>query len=150
MDGSFSKTDRLSTKFRVRIYMVMAMFAAVYVAIGVRLVMLGNMERPNKTNAAVPPSVARPDIVDRNNITLAMDVESRSVYAEPRRIIDVDEAAEGLTSVFPDLDMVDIHKRLASDSGFTWIKRGITLAEKDRLWGLGIPGVGIRDETRRL
>ena len=139
MDGSFSKTDRPSTKFRVRIYMVMAMFAAFYIAIGVRLVMLGNMERPDKAYAAVPPSVARPDIVDRNNVTLAMDVASRSVYAEPRRIIDVDEAAEGLTSVFPDLDMVDIHKRLASDSGFTWIKRGITLPKRTAFGRLESP-----------
>ncbi|MCZ8547903.1 penicillin-binding protein 2 [Mesorhizobium qingshengii] len=150
MDDSSSQTNPLSTNYRVRIYMVMALFSAFFAAIGVRLVILGNMERPDKAYAAVPPSVARPDIVDRNNVTLAMDVASRSVYAEPRRIIDVDEAAEGLTSVFPDLDMIDIHKRLASNSGFTWIKRGITPAEKDRLWALGIPGVGIRDETRRL
>ncbi|MBN9218518.1 MAG: penicillin-binding protein 2 [Mesorhizobium sp.] len=137
-------------KYRARIYAVMAMFAFFFAAIGVRLVMFGNMDRPDRAYAAVPPSVARPDIVDRNNVILAMDTASFSVYAEPRRIIDVDEAAEGLMSVFPDLDMMDLHKRLGSDSGFTWIKRSVTLAEKDRLWGLGIPGVGVRDETRRL
>ncbi|WP_245465255.1 MULTISPECIES: penicillin-binding protein 2 [unclassified Mesorhizobium] len=137
-------------KYRARIYTVMAMFAFFFAAIGVRLVMLGTMDRPDRAYAAVPPSVARPDIVDRNNVTLAMDIASFSVYAEPRRIIDVDEAAEGLTSIFPDLDMMDLHKRLGSASGFTWIKRSVTLAEKDRLWALGIPGVGVRDETRRL
>lgn len=150
MEGTASKTNSSSAKFRVRIYVVMALFTVLFAAIGVRLVILGTKDRPDNAYAAVPPSVARPDIVDRNNVTLAMDIASRSVFAEPRRIIDVDEAAEGLASVFPDLDMVDIHKRLASGSGFTWIKRGITPVEKDRVWALGIPGVGIRDETRRL
>jgi len=150
MEGTASKTNSSSAKFRVRIYVVMALFTVLFAAIGVRLVILGTKDRPDNAYAAVPPSVARPDIVDRNNVTLAMDIASRSVFAEPRRIIDVDEAAEGLASVFPDLDMIDIHKRLASGSGFTWIKRGITPVEKDRVWALGIPGVGIRDETRRL
>ena len=150
MEGTASKTNSSSAKFRVRIYVVMALFTVLFAAIGVRLVILGTKDRPDNAYAAVPPSVARPDIVDRNNVTLAMDIASSSVFAEPRRIIDVDEAAEGLASVFPDLDMIDIHKRLASGSGFTWIKRGITPVEKDRVWALGIPGVGIRDETRRL
>lgn len=144
------KASHQPAKYRARIYAVMALFSCFYVAIGVRLVILGNQDRPDGPYAMVPPSVARPDIIDRNNVTLAMDIASLSVYAEPRRIIDVDEAAEGLTSVFPDLDMMDLHKRLNNDSGFTWIRRGVTPAERDRLWALGIPGVGIRDETRRL
>jgi cell division protein FtsI/penicillin-binding protein 2 len=63
-------------KYRARIYAVMALFAFFFAAIGVRLVMLGNMDRPDRAYAAVPPSVARPDIVDRNNVTLAMDIAS--------------------------------------------------------------------------
>lgn len=128
----------------------MALFAFFFAAIGVRLIFLGNESRPDKSFAMVLPSFARPDIVDRNGVTLAMDVPSASIYAEPRRILDAGEAIEGLTTVFPDLDVQDLVKRLRSGSGFAWIKRAVTPAERDRLWALGIPGVGFREETRRL
>ena len=49
-------------------------------------------------------ATARPDILDRNGEILATDVETPSLFAEPRRIIDVDEAVELLTAVMPDLD----------------------------------------------
>ena len=49
-----------------------------------------------------------------------------SLYAEPRRIIDVDEAVELLTAVLPDLDPTELRARLSSKRGFVWLKRDIT------------------------
>ena len=80
------------------------------------------------------PSVARPDIVDRNGTTLGMDIPSASIYAEPRRIVDLDEAIDGILAVFPDLDMLELRGRLDSDTGFAWVKRNVTPAEKDKVW----------------
>ena len=37
-------------------------------------------------------ATARPDILDRNGEVLATDVRMPSLFGEPRRIIDVDEA----------------------------------------------------------
>ena len=39
-------------------------------------------------------ATARPDIVDRNGEVLATDVKAPSLFGEPRRIIDKDEAIE--------------------------------------------------------
>ncbi|OJX76842.1 MAG: penicillin-binding protein [Mesorhizobium sp. 65-26] len=128
----------------------MVLFTLIFSAIGVRLIMLGNESRPDKSLPVAPPSFARPDIIDRNGAPLALDVPSVSIYAEPRRVLDAGEAIEGLTTVFPDLDVPDLAKRLRGGSGFTWVKRAATIAEKDRLWALGIPGIGFRLETRRL
>ena len=49
-------------------------------------------------------ATARPDILDRNGQTLATDVKMPSLFGEPRRIIDVDEATELLSAVLPDLE----------------------------------------------
>ena len=76
--------------------------------------------------------MARPDIVDRNGTTLGMDIPSASIYAEPRRIVDLDEAIEGILAVFPDLDMLELRGRLDSDTGFAWVKRNVTPAEKTK------------------
>ena len=49
-------------------------------------------------------TATRPAILDRNGLELAVDIRVPSLFAEPRRIIDVDEAAEALLTVLPDLD----------------------------------------------
>ena len=54
-----------------------------------------------KTAADGAVSGARPDLLDRNGEILATDVKTMSVFAEPNRIIDVDEAVELITAVFP-------------------------------------------------
>ena len=58
-------------------------------------------------------ATARPDILDRNGEILATDVRAPSLFAEPHRIIDVDEAVELLTAVLPDLDATEVRERLA-------------------------------------
>ena len=57
-------------------------------------------------------ATARPDILDRNGLILATDVRAPSLFAEPRNIIDVDEATELLTAVLPDLDATELRERL--------------------------------------
>ena len=71
-------------------------------------------------------ATARPDILDRNGEILATDVRTPSLFGEPHRIIDVDEAAELLTAVVPDLDAPELRERLASKRRFVWLKREIT------------------------
>ena len=63
-------------------------------------------------------ATARPDIVDRNGEVLATDVKAPSLFGEPRRIIDKDEAIELLTATLPDLDTSEVRDRLSSKKGF--------------------------------
>ena len=63
---------------------------------------------------------------------LATDVRVPSLYAEPRRIIDVDEAVELLTADLPDLDAAELRERLSSKRGFVWLKRDITPKQQQR------------------
>ena len=79
----------------------------VYAIIAVRLVLFAvapesHIARRAGSQDAV--ATARPDILDRNGQILATDVRMPSLFGEPRRIIDVDEATELLTAVLPDLD----------------------------------------------
>ncbi|ABM45285.1 hypothetical protein H704_00862 [Bartonella bacilliformis Peru38] len=92
----------------------------------------------------------RPDIIDRNGRLLATDIATYSLFAEPRRIIDVDETIELISTVLPKLDFQEIYKRLKSKSGFSWIQRGLTPKQKQQIMALGIPGIGFRTEIRRF
>ena len=96
-------------------------------------------------------ATARPDILDRNGQILATDVKTPSLFAEPRKLIDVDEAAELLTAVLPDLDATEVRERLSSKRGFVWLKREITPQQQQKgIYQLGIPGVGFLTENKRV
>ena len=72
-------------------------------------------------------ATARPDILDRNGEILATDVRAPSLFGEPKRLIDVDEAVELLTAVMPDLDTKEVRERLGNRKrGFAWLRREIT------------------------
>ena len=95
-------------------------------------------------------ATARPDILDRNGVILATDVKAPSLFAEPRKLIDVDEAEELLTAVLPDLDAKETRDRLSSKRGFVWLKREITPKQQAEIHRLGIPGVGFLTENKRV
>ena len=81
---------------------------------------------------------------------LATDVKMVSVFAEPRNIIDKDEAVELLTAVLPDLDATDLRDKLGTKKGFVWVKREITPRQQAEVHRLGIPGVGFLPENKRV
>ena len=140
-------------KSEPRVGLVILGFSALFIAITGRLVMLA--VAPNEqvglrraTSTAI--SAARPDIVDREGSVLATDIRTVSVFAEPRKILDKDEATELLTAVLPDLDAKDLRDKLATKKGFVWVKREITPRQQAEVHRLGIPGVGFVPENKRV
>src|SRR5690606_27299948 len=119
--------------------------------IGARLTFLGIAEPEDPRVAVVNPNLAsRPDILDRNGEVLATDIKTASLFAEPRRIIDPDEAIEKLSSVLPNLDFNMAYRRLTSGAGFAWLARELTPGLQNEIRKLGIPGIGFRTEKRRF
>ena len=137
--------------FRLRL--IALAFVGVYGAIDFKLVKLGLSKEPPaslKAAASDAASGARPELLDRNGGVLAQDIKTLSVFAEPRRLIDKDEAVELLSAVLPDLDATDLRKRLGSKKGFVWVKRGVTDKQQEEVFRLGLPGVGFLPENKRI
>ena len=140
-------------KSTARVGLAAICFAGLFCVIGGRLVYLAvtsdtSSEMRRVTSSEI--SAARPDIVDRNGEILATDVKMVSVFAEPRNIIDKDEAVELLTAVLPDLDATDLRNKLGTKKGFVWVKREITPRQQAEVHRLGIPGVGFLPENKRI
>jgi cell division protein FtsI (penicillin-binding protein 3) len=128
------------------------LFAAVYAVIALRLVMFAaasDGRNPHRAVTGDAIATARPDILDRNGEILATDVRVPSLYAEPRRLIDVDEAVELLTADLPDLDATESRERLSSKRGFVWLKRDITPEQQHEIYRQGLPGIGFLNENKR-
>jgi cell division protein FtsI (penicillin-binding protein 3) len=142
-----------AVKARARVGFAILAFAAIYAVIGGRLIMfavVGDSHGARRTAAQDAIATARPDIVDRNGEVLATDVKAPSLFAEPRRIIDKDEAIELLTATLPDLDTIEVRDRLSSKKGFVWLKREITPKQQQEIHRLGIPGIGFLRENKRV
>jgi cell division protein FtsI (penicillin-binding protein 3) len=137
---------------RVRVRIVALAFLAAFMVLFGRLIMFGLT--PTTHGIAGDPNAlaatARPDLVDRNGQILATDIKMASLYAEPRNILDPDEATELLTSVLPNLQAAELRKKLATDAGFVWVKREITPMQQQQIHALGIPGIGFMSESRRF
>jgi cell division protein FtsI (penicillin-binding protein 3) len=140
-------------KGRGRIRQLMLLICIAYLGISAKLVLLGlKNEAPQtlKSAADLAAAGARPDLLDRNGAILATDVKTMSVFAEPRNIIDKDEAVELVTAVLPDVDAHELRERLNSKKGFIWIKRQITAKEQNEIFRLGLPGIGFWPENKRI
>jgi cell division protein FtsI (penicillin-binding protein 3) len=142
-----------AAKARARVGFAMLAFAAIYAVIGGRLAMYAmGADSHGARRTAVQDAIAtaRPDILDRNGAILATDVKAPSLFGEPRRIIDKDEAIELLTGTLPDLDVGEVRDRLMSRKGFVWLKREITPKQQQDIHRLGIPGIGFLRENKRV
>src|SRR5437588_12963910 len=112
----YGKADR-HTKARGRIGLAMIAFTAVYAVIAGRLIVYAvtpDTHASGRSSAADAVATARPDIRDRNGEILPADVKAASLFGEPKRLIDVDEAVELLTAVMPDLDSKEVRERLGN------------------------------------
>src|SRR5262245_23132189 len=144
--------DRGATA-KARVALAIAGFALVYAVIALRLVIFAMVPESHVARRAGSQdavATARPDILDRNGDILATDVRMPSLFGEPRKIIDVDEATELLTAVLPDLDAAEVRERLGSKRGFVWLKREIKPQQQQEIHRLGIPGVGFLPENKRV
>ncbi len=103
--------------------------------------------------AARPMELARAKramITDRNGEVLALSLPTAAVIANPRALIDPEDAAHKLKSVLPRLDENQVLERLADQSKqFVYLARQVTPREQLAINALGIPGVDFERTERR-
>jgi cell division protein FtsI (penicillin-binding protein 3) len=137
-----------------RIRLVTMIFIAAYLTIGAQLAHIVATKPPEHRSqelVAQEERVPRPDIVDRNGVVVATDIAVSSLYADPRKILDLDETVEALTATVPDLDARQLRQKLQQPGrAFVWLKRQVSPEERNAVYNLGLPGVGYVNERRRV
>jgi cell division protein FtsI (penicillin-binding protein 3) len=142
-----------AVKARARIGLAVLVFALGYGIVAARLVMFAaasDSHAGRRVAGHDAVATARPDLLDRNGEILATDVRAPSLFGEPHRIIDVDEASELLTASVPELDAPELRDRLGSKRRFVWLKREITPKQREQIHRLGLPGIGFLPENKRV
>lgn len=144
-----SKARGVLTRNRIRLAVVVG--CLIFAVLAGRLVQLAMTAVEEKFPGAVQSALtaSRPALIDRNGLEMAIDLQAPSLFAEPRNIIDLDEAVEKLARALPELGRDFLRERLDGDEGFVWLKRELSPAQEDAILRLGIPGVDFVTETKR-
>jgi cell division protein FtsI (penicillin-binding protein 3) len=141
---------------RRRLSIASAGFLVLFAMVGMRLVEVtllpGNIAVPKiaRFHPVPPPPPGRADIVDRHGKLLATTLESPSLYADPRQIVDPAAVTRELLAALPGLDRTELFAKLTSGKGFVWVKRHLTPEEEYAVNQLGIPGLQFEREERRV
>jgi cell division protein FtsI (penicillin-binding protein 3) len=152
-DAATARAERAYlARCRYRFRLACLTFALAFVLIGGRLVTLGfaGTEPPTGSLRDISSTVHRPDIFDRGGRLLATDIKGATLYADPAKVIDVDELVEQVTSVLPDVNAADLRERLKAGRRFVRIRRELTPKQQEEIHELGLPGLGFIEEYRRV
>ena len=92
----------------------------------------------------------RAPILDRNGELLAANLNVKSVWVDPRDIIDPDYTAQQLQLVFPHHSLDWLRAQVTNSSHFRWIERIVSPQQEQAVRRLGLPGVRFSEESQRF
>lgn len=149
-----AKRGHFSKLVKSRLKALMVFVALGFSLIGSRMVWVGfvPVDEPESSISRMAQEMpTRGNIYDRNGLLLATTLKVRSLYADPKMMLNVQETAGALSKLFPDVNMAKIRKRMENrNRRFVWVKRQLTPAQVKSVNNLGYPGLGFKEEEARI
>jgi cell division protein FtsI (penicillin-binding protein 3) len=99
--------------------------------------------------ATVDVPAMRGSILDRRGNALAVSEEAATIFATPYQVENPPKAAAKLAKVL-DLPADDVLRSLTAQSGFEYVDQKVDLVTAQRVEKLGLAGVGILPDSRRV
>ena len=106
--------------------------------------------RIESTKSISNGNIGRADVTDRNGLLLATSLPTASLYADPKSVLDPDEAALKIVSVMTELDAQNLALKMRMKGRFVWLARNLTPQQHFQINRLGIPGLAFQEGERRV
>jgi len=157
-------SGRATDDVRLRIFFVMAMFAAAFIALAMAATNAALFsDALRKRGELTPTRAARADLVDRNGEVLAMDLVRYGLYLRPAEITDRAGTRAAILAIAPHLARTQLDYALegrepagrGKPAPFDPTKEfyaggSLTPGEKARLHDLAMPGFDFQEEGGRF
>ena len=91
----------------------------------------------------------RGDIIDRNGIILARNIEIYSAAIKPKKVKDIKNLLINLKIIFPEINLSEVNKKL-NKKKFFYIKKRLTEEERTKLWLLGSKAIEFEKRLIRI
>lgn len=154
LEGQLTK---LISTSRLRIHLLIPLIILCYVAIAVKTIELTffldeQVKQETKRKIAIlnPESFIRRNITDREGILLATTLNTSSVFANPREMIEKEDSAITLAEILNDVTAEELYEDFQKDKAFIWIKRNIHPQTKQKIYEAGLPAIYFKDEETRI
>jgi cell division protein FtsI (penicillin-binding protein 3) len=144
--------DKTRARAEVRLLFLSLGFLAAFSTIGARMGLLAATEpmEPRSAAAGAPILATRADITDRNGRILATNMQTFSLYAQPKDMVDPGRVARELAKIFPEIDPVALERRLTDGRSFLWIRRVMSPEQMQKVHEIGDPGLLFGPREMRL
>ncbi len=140
----------------LRIYFVYFVFSLLFFSLALRIIYLQIIKRKDflalaksQHSKVIAVKGERGKIFDCNNRVFATNIVVYSVYMDPKFVKDKKKTVETLAKEL-NLRAKDILGKLSTSRRFVWIRRKISLKEKERLERLSLKGVYFLREYKRF
>jgi cell division protein FtsI (penicillin-binding protein 3) len=140
----------------VRLFAILGVMTIALIAVLGRLVQLQVVQASTFEDLGARQRIRRVElpakrgtIFDRNGVPLAMSVDARAIYANPKAIGDPVATAKAIAPIMG-LEPAIVHERLTRDTPFSYVARKLDVAVAERVLALGLPGLGALEETKRV
>ncbi|MEI6557263.1 MAG: penicillin-binding protein 2 [Rhodospirillaceae bacterium] len=151
---AISGATRALDRGRDRLVVTGLVIVLAFCAVSVRLVgatcFTGHDEARLERTPDADALLSRADILDRGGQQLATSLATASLYADPKLVLDAQEAAVKLAEALPGLDYKETLAKLRSNKRFVWLKRNLTPRQHQAVHVLGLPGILFEREERRF
>jgi len=156
MNHRLDSAAERARRFRWRIRVLSAAFVLMFLALtgravylmafpGERLIRLAH--RQHQQTITLYPK--RGAILDRNGVELAMSVELKSIYADPKLVTDPKAAAAALAPLLK-VSERKLRTSLQRHLRFVWLERRVTPRLAATVMAKKIPGIATVKETQRF
>lgn len=144
--------DKARSRAEGRLLLLGLMFFCAFVVIGGRMGTLASSvpEEPRAAAEGNPIIGQRADIVDRNGRLLATNLDTFSLYAHPRQMVDPAHTAAQLAAIFPEMDADRLLADFTGERRFLWLRRQMSPEQMQAVHDIGSPGLLFGPREMRL
>lgn len=135
---------------RVRIFLVMAVFSAVFVCLSLGAVHAALLKpQGGRWSGGNPDALVRADLVDRNGVLLATNITHYGLFVNPAEVWDRPQAARALRRALPRISASKLNKVLNGQRRAK-VAQNLTPSERAAVHALALGGVSFEPEDRRV
>ncbi|MBR2573793.1 MAG: penicillin-binding protein 2 [Loktanella sp.] len=144
--------DKARSRAEGRLLLLGLMFFCAFIVIGGRMGTLASSvpEEPRAAAEGNPIIGQRADIVDRNGRLLATNLDTFSLYAHPRQMLDPARTATQLAAIFPEMDADRLLADFTGERRFLWLRRQMSPEQMQAVHDIGSPGLLFGPREMRL
>ena len=148
----FEQKDKNILKISLnRVTFLFLIFLSLVLIFSIKIIYLSLLPEKNLFFSSVNKNFIkkRADIVDRNGILLARNVDIYSAGINPKKVLDKKKLLINLKIIFPEIDSKEFINQFEGNK-FFYIKKRLTDDEKTKLWLLGDKAIVFEKKQYRI